>query len=78
VWKIVLAFYEAITQSIWSLYEKVVNVEVKDGLLPSILRAKTSGGHRSWTECYNDLKFSREVNNCIRFLEIYHSSHLDF
>jgi len=45
--KIVLAFHEAITHSIWSLYEKIVSVKVKEGLLPSILRVETLGGHRS-------------------------------
>ena len=50
---------------------------VKEGLLPLLLEAETLNGYRFWTEFWNKLKLRGSVENCISFLESYHSFHLE-
>ena len=50
LWEILLAFQRAIIRCIWSIYEWVVSVGVKEGLLPPLLEAETLSGYKRWTE----------------------------
>ena len=52
-------------------------MEVKEGLLPLLLEAKTLDGHRFWIEFWNELKLKVNVENCISFSKNYHLFYLE-
>jgi len=54
-----------------------VSIEVKEGLLPSLLKGETAEGHRSYIKSYNDFSFEERVENCVSFSMSYYSSHLE-